>query len=147
MIILLGLVILVAAVVIGAAGVLANGGGTHLLAGNFAVFGYHVTGSTGLLFLYGVVVGAVGLCGLSLLLSSARRTSLRGRAARRELTGARRETAALSRDHQNLVEHHQGGTTAAGVGVDPGRPNPVAGPQLDRQTVSTGAHGTGRETK
>jgi hypothetical protein len=44
-----------------------------------------VTGSTGALFLYGIVVGVAGLLGLSLLLAGARRTSRRGRVARRGL--------------------------------------------------------------
>ena len=91
MIILIGLVILLAAVVVGLAGVLTNGGDTHTLTDQFAVFGYHVTGSTGLLFLYGIVVGAVGLFGLSLLLAGARRTARRGRTARR--VGARRRSS------------------------------------------------------
>jgi hypothetical protein len=46
MIIIIGLVILVAAVVAGVAGVLSNGGSGHAVT-HFAVFGYHVTGSTG----------------------------------------------------------------------------------------------------
>jgi hypothetical protein len=96
-IILIGLVILVAALVVGVAGVLSNGGAGHTLTDQFAVFGYHVTGSTGLLFLYGIVVGAVGLFGLSLLLAGARRTARRGRTARRELKRSRRETAAPTR--------------------------------------------------
>jgi hypothetical protein len=50
-IIILGLIVLVAAVIVGVAGVLANGGSGHALAHPFAVFGYHVTGSTGTLFL------------------------------------------------------------------------------------------------
>ena len=60
MIIIVGLVILVAAVIAGVAGVLANGGHAHEVT-HFAVFGYHVTGSTGTLFLYGIVVGALAL--------------------------------------------------------------------------------------
>jgi hypothetical protein len=76
MIILIGLVILVAAVVVGMAGVLSNGGAAHTLTDQFAVFGYHVTGSTGLLFLYGIVVGAVGLFGLSLLLAGSHSASV-----------------------------------------------------------------------
>jgi hypothetical protein len=44
MIVVLGLVILVAAVIVGVAGVLANGGHAHAVT-HFAVFGYHVTGS------------------------------------------------------------------------------------------------------
>ena len=51
MIIILGLIVLVAALIAGVAGVLANGGSGHALAHSFAVFGYHVTGSTGTLFL------------------------------------------------------------------------------------------------
>ena len=60
MIVILGLVILVAALIAGVAGVLANGGHAHAVT-HFAVFGYHVTGSTGTLFLYGIVVGALAV--------------------------------------------------------------------------------------
>ena len=101
MIIILGLVILVAAVIAGVAGVLANGGHAHEVT-HFAVFGYHVTGSTGTLFLYGIVVGALALAGLSVLLAGARRTSRRGRDARRGLAQSRRETAAVSADRDDL---------------------------------------------
>jgi hypothetical protein len=88
MVIIFGLIILIAAVVAGVAGVLGNGGSGHALTHGFAVFGYHVTGSTGTLFLYGIVVGAVALAGLSLLLAGARRTSRRGSDARRGLQPA-----------------------------------------------------------
>ena len=101
MIVILGLVILVAAVIVGVAGVLANGGHAHAVT-HFAVFGYHVTGSTGTLFLYGIVVGALAMVGLSLLLAGARRTSRRGRDARRGLAQSRRETAAVSADRDDL---------------------------------------------
>jgi len=103
MIIIIGLVILIAAVVAGVAGVLSNSGSGHPLTHPFAVFGYHVTGSTGTLFLYGIVLGALGLLGLSLLLAGARRTSRRGRPARRGLTQSRRETAAASQDRDDLL--------------------------------------------
>jgi hypothetical protein len=102
MIVILGLVILVAALIAGVAGVLANGGHAHAVA-HFAVFGYHVTGSTGTLFLYGIVVGALALAGLSLLLAGARRTSRRGRDARHGLAQSRRETAAVSQDRDDLI--------------------------------------------
>ncbi|MFE3255132.1 hypothetical protein [Nocardia sp. NPDC059229] len=98
MIVIIGLVILIAAMLIGLAGVLANGGSTHALTDHFAVFGYHVTGSTGLLFLYGIVVGGVGLAGLLILLAGARRTARRGAGARRELAASRRELAASRQD-------------------------------------------------
>jgi hypothetical protein len=104
MIVILGLVILVAAVVVGVAGVLGNGGSTHALHHGFAVFGYHVTGSAGTLFLYGIVVGAVGLFGLSVLLAGARRTSRRGSDARRGLRQSRLETAAASQQRDDLID-------------------------------------------
>ena len=46
-----------------AAGVLTNAGSGHELTHDFAVFGYRVTGSTGTVFLYGIVVGAIALLG------------------------------------------------------------------------------------
>jgi hypothetical protein len=103
MIVVIGLIILVAAVVVGVAGVLTNSGGGHALTHGFSVFGYHVTGSTGTLFLYGLVVGAAGLLGLSLLLAGARRTSRRGRQARRGLKQSRRETVAVSKDRDDMA--------------------------------------------
>ena len=94
MFVVLGLIILVAAVVVGVAGVFNNVGNGHALAHGFSVFGYHVTGSTGALFLYGIVVWAsAAMLGLGLLLAGARRTSRRGRAARRELKQSRGQTA------------------------------------------------------
>jgi hypothetical protein len=104
MIIILGLVILVAAVIAGVAGVLSNSGSGHALTHGFAVFGYHVTGSTGTLFLYGIVVGVAGLLGLSLLLAGVRRTARRGREARRGLKQSRRETAAASQARDDLID-------------------------------------------
>ena len=130
MIIIIGLVILVAAVVVGVAGVLSNSGSGHPLTHHFAVFGYHVTGSTGTLFLYGIVVGALGMLGLSLLLAGARRTSRRGREARRGLTQSRRETAAVSQDRDDLLGQRETaraytastlGNGPAGGDRDPGR--------------------------
>ena len=142
MIIILGLVILVAAVIAGVAGVLANGGHAHEVT-HFAVFGYHVTGSTGTLFLYGIVTGALALLGLSLLLAGARRTSRRGREARRGLARSRRETAAVSADRDDLrgqrdtaraytVHDEQRNFTAStpgGDGSDPG----LRGPSLSER--------------
>jgi hypothetical protein len=103
MIIIIGLVILIAAVVAGVAGVLSNSGSGHPLTHHFAVFGYHVTGSTGTLFLSGIVVGALAMLGLSLLLAGVRRTSRRGHEARRGLRQSRRETAAVSQDRDDLL--------------------------------------------
>jgi hypothetical protein len=137
MIVILGLVILVAAVIAGVAGVLANGGDAHAVT-NFAVFGYHVTGSAGTLFLYGIITGALALAGLSLLLAGARRTSRRGRAARQSLRQSRRETAAVSADRDNLIgqrdtaraytaHDEQQNFTASTLGNGDGHASPPAG--------------------
>jgi hypothetical protein len=123
MIIIIGLVVLIAAVIAGVAGVLANSGSSHALTHGFAVFGYHVTGSTGTLFLYGIVVGAIGLLGLGLLLAGARRTARRGHAARRGLRQSRQETAAASQARDDLLDEREATrASAAGtpVGSTPG---------------------------
>jgi len=75
-----------------------------VLTHRFAVFGYHVNGSTGRLFLYGIIVGAVAVFGLSLLLTGARHTSRRGSAARQGLKQSRGETAAAREDRDNLMK-------------------------------------------
>jgi hypothetical protein len=128
MIIIVGLVILVAAVVAGVAGVLANSGHAHALPHGFAVFGYHVTGSTGTLFLYGIVIGALGMLGLSLLLAGARRTSRRGREARRGLRQSRREAAAASSDRDDLIGQRDTARayTASTLGTGNGNGSPRA---------------------
>ena len=77
---------------------LSNAGAAHPLTENFSVFGYHLTGSTGTLFLFGIVVGAVALLGLSVLLAGARRTAGRGRDARHEVARFQREMAFIKRD-------------------------------------------------
>ena len=138
--VIFGLIVLVAALVAGVAGVLGNGGSGHALTHGFAVFGYHVTGSTGTLFLCGIEVGVIGLAGLSLLLAGTRPTARRGSAARRGLRQSRRETAAVSRDRDDLIDQREaarahtasalgdstpGGDSAPGPdGSRPGRPRP-----------------------
>jgi len=102
-----GLILLMVAVIVGVAGVLANAGSAHALTHTFAVFGYHVTGSTGTLFLYGIVVGAVAMFGLSVLLTGARRTSRRGQDARRGLQHSRRETAAAIQARDDLIDQRE----------------------------------------
>jgi hypothetical protein len=120
MIIIIGLVVLIAAVIAGVAGVLANSGSAHALTHGFAVFGYHVTGSTGTLFLYGIVVGVIGLFGLSLLLAGARRTSRRGHAARRGLKQSRQETATASQARDDLLDEREA-TRASAAGTPANR--------------------------
>ena len=111
MIVIVGLVVLLFAVVVGFTGVLNNAGAAHPLSENFSVLGYHVTGSTGTLFLFGIVVGALAMLGMSVLLAGAQRTASRARDARRELARSQREVEFVNRDRD--FEHR-----AAGAATD-----------------------------
>ncbi|WP_327064592.1 hypothetical protein OG500_01935 [Kitasatospora sp. NBC_01250] len=104
MIIILGLILLVVAAVVAIAGIFGNTGSAHALTNAFSVFGHHMTGSTGTLFLYGIIVGAVAMLGLGLLLTGARRTSRRATEARHGLRHSRRETAAARKRRDDVVE-------------------------------------------
>jgi hypothetical protein len=119
MIVIVGLVVLLVAVIVGFTGVMTNAGAAHPLTENFSVFGYHVTGSTGTLFLFGIMIGAVAMLGLSVLLAGARRTAGRGRDARRNLERSQRETAFLNQDRDQRLEHSQRVGAATGAPVNP----------------------------
>ncbi|HEX3286423.1 MAG TPA: hypothetical protein VHT50_17680 [Mycobacterium sp.] len=121
MIVIIGLVFLLVAVIVGFTGVLTNAGAAHPLTENFSLFGYHVTGSTGTLFLSGIVVGAVAMLGLSILLAGARRTAGRGRDSRHELQRSQRETAFLNQERDRRLEQQQVGA-ASGLPVNPQGP-------------------------
>jgi len=118
MIVILGLILLIAAAITGVAGVLGNAGQAHALTDGFSVFGYHVTGSTGTVFLYGIVVGTVAAFGLSMLLAGARRTSRRGSAARRGLKQSRLETTAANEARDDLINQRETARTYAGNKAD-----------------------------
>jgi hypothetical protein len=136
MIIIIGLVILVVAAIAGIASVLGNAGHGHALTSGFSMLGYHVTGSTGTLFLYGIVIGAVAMLGLALLLGGARRSSRRGIAARRSLRQSRRETWAVSQDRDDLIGQRDEAARARAAG-------PLAdGPLPDGTPADTAPAGT-----
>jgi hypothetical protein len=118
MIVIVGLIVLLAAVIVGFTGVLANAGPAHPLTENFSVLGYHVTGSTGTLFLFGIVIGAVAMLGLSVLLAGARRTAGRGRDTRDQLARSQSETAFLNQERDQRLQHQQA-DTASGAVVNP----------------------------
>ncbi len=126
MLVIVGLIVLLFGVIVGLVGVLSNAGPAHPLTGHFSVLGYHVTGSTGTLFLFGMVVGAVAMLGLSVLLAGARRSAGRGRNARRDLQSSQRETALLNQDRDRLLELRRHGGAATGAPANPvaatGRP-------------------------
>ncbi|MEU6019680.1 hypothetical protein ABZ826_38760 [Streptomyces sp. NPDC047515] len=107
MILILGLIILIAAVVVAVAGILTNGGSAHHLTDSFSAFGYHVTGSTGTLFLYGIVVGALAMFGLSLIVAAVRRPYHHSRTSRRGLSQPGREPTADREDTTGQRDTHR----------------------------------------
>jgi hypothetical protein len=146
MIIIIGLVILVVAAIAGIASVLGNAGHGHALTSGFSMLGYHVTGSTGTLFLYGIVIGAVAMLGLALLLGGARRSSRRGIAARRSLRQSRRETTAVSQDRDDLISQRDEAARARAAGT-PADGTPADGTPADGTPADTmSADGTPADT-
>ncbi|WP_037606771.1 hypothetical protein [Streptacidiphilus rugosus] len=113
MIIILGLIILVAAAALAVAGIFGNTGSAHAVNGAFSVFGHPMNGSTGTLFLFGIIVGAAAMLGLGLLLAGAHRTSRRGLEARRDLRHSRHERAAADRDRDALADQRDTARTQA----------------------------------
>jgi hypothetical protein len=104
MMVIIGLLVLIAAAAVAVVGVATNTGSAHPLGGDFAIFGQHLSGlSTGQLFLCGIVVGVVGMLGLSLLLGPFTRR-LASRGSRRELKGSRRETIDVRQDRDRLTQ-------------------------------------------
>jgi len=73
MLIIVGPSVFLAAAIVG---VVSNAGAGHPLT-DFSVFGYHLMGGTGTLFLFGIAVGAVASLGLCLMVTGARRTASR----------------------------------------------------------------------
>jgi hypothetical protein len=116
MLVIVGLVVLLVAVIVGFTAVLTNAGPTHPLTENFSVLGYHVTGSTGTLFLSGIVIGAAAMLGLSVLLAGVRRTARRGRDTRHELENSQRQTESRNRDRDQRLERQlRGAATSSPV--------------------------------
>ncbi|MFB6825636.1 hypothetical protein ACFCXA_29110 [Streptomyces virginiae] len=120
MILILGLILLIAAVIVGLAGVFGNTGAGHELGvgGDFSIFGYHVTGSTGSLFLTGIIVGAVALLGLTLVMMGARRSVRRSARSRRELGTSRREAAVVDRERDDLIKQRDDARAAGAPTAD-----------------------------
>ena len=117
MLVIFGLVVLLVAVIVGFTGVLNNAGAAHALTENFSVLGYHVTGSTGTLFLFGIMIGALAMLGMSVLLAGANRTARSGRDARRELQRSQRDAeSVVNRDRD--VERGRPVGSATGSTVD-----------------------------
>ena len=113
MLVIVGLSVLLVAAIAAIVGVPSNAGAAHPLT-DLSVFGYHLTGSTGTLFLFGITVGAVASLGLCLLLAGARRTASRAADARRAAARLQREMAFINRDRDTRLEHQERADSATG---------------------------------
>ena len=133
MLVIVGLIVLLVAAILAIVGVLSNTGAAHPLT-DFSVFGYHLTGSTGTLFLFGIMVGAVASLGLCLLLAGARRTASRAADARRRAARRQRETAFINRDGDTRLAHQERADSATGppASKDGGTARRRRGPSLGR---------------
>lgn len=101
---ILGLIILVAAGVVGTVAVVDNRGASHQIPGGFHAFGRVMHGSSGQLFFWGAVVGAAAMLGLMLLLAGVRRDlQLRAQARRDGVRGARRTRRLSSRRDRDVI--------------------------------------------
>ena len=107
MLVIVGLIVFLVAGLVAVVGMLGNAGADHPPTENFAVFGYHPTGSTGTLFLLRIVVGVVASLGFSGLFVGARRSASRAADARRAAARLRREMAFTNRDRDTRLEHQQ----------------------------------------
>ncbi|TAL25400.1 MAG: hypothetical protein EPN99_01625 [Frankiales bacterium] len=96
--VVLGLLLLVAAVAVGTAVAVANTSATSLEG-----FGYSLSGLTlGGIFLLGMALGALALLGLLMLLGGARRRRAKRVAQRREVESVRSEQETLAEENARL---------------------------------------------
>ena len=100
----LGLLLLAGAGLTVLVGFFANNGADHAISGGFELFGYDFNSSTGRLFLFGAIVGVVGMLGLNLLLAGLGRGVKHKVATRRERKTYRRRTETLQEERDRLAD-------------------------------------------
>jgi hypothetical protein len=99
----LGLLILVAAGVVGAAGVLGNDGPAHTVSPAFEVLGVEIGGSAGRLFLFGIIVGVAGALGIGMMLAGSKRRVRHRVENRRERRDIKGEAETLQQERDRLA--------------------------------------------
>jgi ABC-type Na+ efflux pump permease subunit len=97
-----GLLVLLAVGAIGIARITAYNGTTHSSPFRLDVTGYHLQGPGSRLFLFGLLIGALAMLGLSTMVAGLGRGFRRRPAARQLLTGSRQPTSALQ-EHNDQV--------------------------------------------
>ena len=122
MLVIVGLIVLLVAGVAAIVGVPSNAGAGRPPTENFAVSGYHPTGSAGTLFLLRIVIGVVASLGLTGLFVGAQRRASRAADARRAAARSRRERASINRDRDARLEHQRRADTAQSANSGEGAP-------------------------
>ncbi|GAA4979479.1 hypothetical protein [Actinopolymorpha pittospori] len=122
----LGLILFVAAAVVGVVGTAANQGADATLASNFTLFGWPVPMSSGWVFFWGVITGLVGMLGLAMMA----RAAYRARAHRRELRHTRREADELRKREAQRMERLEGERSGS---AKPGTSGEVPGQRAEAE--------------
>jgi len=125
MMIILGFLLLVIAAIVALVGILTNLGTPSELTTGFNIFGIPFSGRTGELFLFGVVVGAVGMLGLGML--------LRGLGRRR---AERREAKELKKRHTKLSEELERERAARAEGAGTGTERTQTGEYAESESTA-----------
>ena len=128
----IGLILLLLALIVGLVGVLANLSAGAALTGGFNIFGLAYDGTSGQLFLFGIVVGAIAMLGIGLVFGALGRR----REARRELKESRREAEDLRRQHDRLAQELE----------EERAQRPAATTTQGTRAAETGSPATGAET-
>ncbi|WP_051181959.1 hypothetical protein [Nocardia vinacea] len=105
MVIVIGMFVLITAIIAGAAALLSTGGDAHALTGDVTLFGYHATDTAGLMVIWGITVGVIGLVELSLLLADTRRTHLARQLPRRPGRSGNKSTPQAADEAKNVLQH------------------------------------------
>jgi hypothetical protein len=144
--VILGMLLLTAAVVVALGTVLGNLGSDHLLDDDFAILGYHVDGTAGELFGYGVLTGMMAALGLYLVIVGALRGAQQRAATRRALEQARQQQESLQQQRDRLaarLDHERGDTRA--VKERPATPTPARASSPPARASSPVARGSAPE--
>jgi hypothetical protein len=98
--VVLGIVLLLLAGIGVLAGALANSGSDHTIVDGFNILGMSVNGSSGKVFLYGAILGAVAMLGLNVLLAGLGRGLKNKVRHRKEVRNTRKREKALDKERE-----------------------------------------------
>jgi hypothetical protein len=116
MVLFFGMFVLITVIIAGTAAMLSTGGDAHALTGDVTMFGYHVTDTAGVMVIWGIAVGVIGLVELSLLLSATRRTHVPRRIPGRPGGSGSQSTPTAAGEAKVVLQHRLSPPVDAPVG-------------------------------